>query len=283
MKKLKSLFTLKSIGLVLFAALALLLTNYADASTPESAETVVTATMGLGALKTDVWERGYNFIDWLIGENEAGRRNDFESQFLQDLKQGKKSVNAFSYYIRKLVGKDGKVKLIESADKNVEGITNMGEGLLGKGSFLSLTDIFVAYASSESVDDKPDMVVYTNHIYDNTTKYVAGTVDLNSTETGNQFMPVAAQAIPTKLINAELTIKNGNDVIIPQMLLSDLLVNNRSGVAMPGNGALALRVPKLISGELITTAEIQYPKNGTITASYNFIEMKLIGISITNK
>lgn len=273
----KSLFrTLTLLGVALVAAFGFLIGNV-EFSTPDA----VSVSFGLGALSPIIKDRGQAFLEFLAQSNNGV----IPAQLIEDIGAGRKVIDSYVYYVRTKVSTDGRVQVIDSAtNKRKEGYSSLNDGQIEKGSFAVITDLSIKYGFSASGGTTdPANVLYDSLIWDSTSQYAVGSGDTDSGATGNQLAAVAVQRIPTKFVNAEYKLSTGS-TIIQDGRIADCLINNKNGVSVNGDFALALRTPKIIrEGENIAF-DIVYPTGAAaMSADNHFVELALIGIKIRNR
>lgn len=275
----KNLFskTLAFLGVALIAGFGFLFTSTGvDAA---SANTVATATFGLGAVNGNLFDRAQAYFEFL------SRNNKLPDQLVTEINQGTKVLEPYAYYVRAKIGVAGRVKVIDTAStiKKV-GTTNLDRGVIESGTYHIVTDLSVKYGTSDTSNTDPSMVIYNNFVYDNTTTYAVGTSDVDAGATGAQAAAVAVQRIPTKLYNGEFKLLAGS-TLLQEGSMSDMFIQNLNGTGVNGEYAFALRAPKLIEQNQPVSFDIEFPENSANLASdkNHFVELKLIGMRIRNR
>lgn len=265
-------------GLALFA-LTVTVDSMLGTNTSESVQAAGMGGVGLLMLP-NMYERGRDFILKMIAE----RPNLFPTDILQQIADGQKTIDTAHYYFRKeIVTSDA--QFIKKTDNQVFGLRNFDKGALDKGVFFAFCDMEIGITQVLSSANKTaDNVKYSSLMYDNTTTYAAGTVDLNSDEAGNQFAPVAVSRIDDKLVNTEIQFNAGNDVIIKSEPINKYLVNNLNGIAVSGKNIVPQATPKIIAGEKFLDFQLRFPEGGSFTGSTDFfMELNFYGVELRDK
>lgn len=192
----------------------------------------------------------------------ANKANELNEQFKKDIMSGKATFFDGERYAAKLVtGATGLDEILDSSQNAKVGITNFEEARMPNNSNLLLAAMAIEYGqtTAASGDDNPDQAEYGN-IFD------AG---------GN---------VPLAILNAEIEVKSGGEVILPYTSVSKFFgVNGAALGDAQGRRVVQLSSPKLIKGGDEVQITLKKPDNGGLTAENDFIKVSLIGPEIMRK
>jgi len=185
--------------------------------------------------------------------------NRLSEQTRKDIQEGKKEFFLSDFYVRKkLDGFAGEIELIRVVDSAAIGITRFDKGVPIPHADIAVVAIGLAYA------------------YDATDLLVADQVRYASSEYLNTF--------PTKLVNADLVVKNGQHLII-ESRVKQFLANAYAdfGVGANDENNVLLPTPKLLQARKTTTANLKFPVNGAAPAHSHFVEVTFKGVYIADR
>lgn len=265
--------TIKHLSLFMLA----FLTAVIAIANPVAGFALATSGFGAGALNPDIRERAHKFLtDVMTGTDAVSEalRNKIGADVLREYQAGKLGVFQSPYYFRKEFVTSDRV-FIRNTDDMRDGYTNIDKARLEKDQVLILTDLRIQWAQAlTSGSPTADSVLYSDQVWDLTSEYAAGTVDLASGVKG----AVAVQRIPTKIVNGEFEFNCGPELILADRF-SNYFVNNLNGTQTHGNEYPSLRSPKIIKGNTALEFITKIPAGGTWPASTSFfMELSFGGI-----
>lgn len=180
--------------------------------------------------------------------------------------EGTKEIVMADFYIRKkIAGFSGIVDLIKMTDQKDVGVTNLDKAYIPKGTFFALCAVGMAYAydaqSGNAAINTPGAFRYSNSEYFTT--------------------------IPTKLINSEFHLLNGNKVLFRGVRTKKFFANAYAeyGIEANDENIVILPQPKLIDHEKQVVAQLEFASSDTLTAPSNshYIEIRLVGVYIIDR
>lgn len=184
-----------------------------------------------------------------------------------------RSVADFVLFTKKQIsGKTGGlVKVLEISDNMGDGIRNINGAKLPKGSNVFFDEVHLrwAFGASEHVD-----LPFSG--YTQQASWVSATA--NTTTLVNPF---AVYNINPGLLNAELEIKCGGDILITLPVNELIKETSTTGVENTSAGKFKLYIPKLLKEDTILEFNLKFGTVTTTIENYTYVYVGLKGI-ITN-
>lgn len=203
--------------------------------------------------KTSILEAGAKFL------SSDKVMSLFPTDIQTAIRSGDKEFAVAEYYIRKkFAALNGIQKMIKETDDRVAGVTNLDKGKLPTDTYVAAVAVGLAYgyhASSSEVTAPR----YSNSEYLNT--------------------------IPTKIVNSEFTLKNGDRTIISART-KKFLSNAYSefGVEANEENYVLLPQPKLLDPKKMNAADFEFANDAVATPANNhFIEVVIYGVQIIDR
>jgi hypothetical protein len=243
------------------------------------------SAIGINGLAPALMDRGHLILNELVTfANNPSQANPYiqsilfdlqGTEVLENIKKGKMRAYASPYYFRKQYNTTTSPEnFILSSDKKQNGYTNLEDGRLPKGELLILTKLaFAWHQLASGGSETANQLLYSNLIWNKTSAYAAGSVDL---ATGVKDA-IAVRQISQAIVNAAFTVREENRIIV-QGNYSDYFVDNRDGVNVPANAYADVTIPKALVGD--RTLKLETSASGaTFESSTNFyLEVKLGGV-----
>ena len=207
-----------------------------------------------------ILERGAKFL----ASEAAKKRMDAET--VSAINDGTKEFFMADFYIRKkLAGFSGIVDLIKSTDQKDVAVTNLDKGFIPKGVYMALCAVGLAYA------------------YDAQT----GNGAINTPGAFRYSSSEYLATIPTKLINSEFHLLNGNKVLAKGIRAKKFFANAYAeyGVEANDENVVILPQPKFVSHDKPLVAQFEFSATDNIAAPSNshYVEIRLIGVYVADR
>jgi hypothetical protein len=203
--------------------------------------------------KTSILEAGAKF---LASEKVISL---FPSDIQAAIKNGEKEYIVAEYYIRKKFASLGGVqKMIKETDDRVAGVTNLDKGKFPTDTYMAIVAVGLGYG------------------------YHASSVEVTAPRYSNSEY---LNTIPTKIVNSEFTLKNGDRTIISARA-KKFFANAYSefGVEANEENYVLLPQPKLADPKKMNTADFEFAADAVATPANNhFIEIVMYGVQIVDR
>ena len=211
-------------------------------------------------LTDKIVERGAAFLS---SEKIKARMN---SETRTAIDEGTKEFYIADFYIRKkLPGFSGIVDVIKSVDQKDVGVTNLDKGFIPKGVYLALCAVGIAYA------------------YDGQ----SGNAGINTPGAFRYSSSEYLSTIPTKLINSEFHLLNGNKVLMKSVRTKKFFANAYAeyGVEANDENVVLLTQPKFVDHEKQLYAQFEFSSTDNLSAPANshYVEIRLLGVYVADR
>jgi hypothetical protein len=211
---------------------------------------------------------------------------------LNQLNSGDKVLKEGHHYFRKRIASNSEpasiVDIIKGTDAKAVGEMSFDKAALAQGEIFCVSHIGLSYAKNTGGANLfAQDLLYSNSVF-NARAYENGTVDSNSTETGNQFFPVESQLIPNKFLSAEVRFKFGNERWLEGQFKDFCKyhkVNTSEGLGAFDTGIVKeLGLPKILDNTKMMGFEIEFGANSTaVGAADYYIGIDYYGIKVVDK
>ncbi|MDI1233175.1 MAG: hypothetical protein PSX81_02710 [bacterium] len=231
-------------------------------------------------------QQSQNALTAIATELQLSGRTDIATA----ITSGRKRAVENTHYFRKPVSTTagdltGTIKLVEETDVFAKGKISLSAGKLPSGTIMAITKIALEYSSHAS-DTDATTKVFNNNIFD-AEAYAAGTVDLNSTETGNQLLGVSSRRVPIKLLNATFVLFHGTNPIAKGIVGDFFKVGEKDfseGLGAENKSLFKTIQPLYVADD---TAKfdlvIDMPSTGSAGSLIHYLGFKLFGMEIIDR
>lgn len=172
----------------------------------------------------------------------------------------------------------GQVNLIDTGLNIADGTTNLQAGSIPKDQVFAVRAIALRFATGTS---SAPASFYSNAIYNNVQ------TDTNTAAGAAKTITNFAQRIPNGLINADIEIKCGTDIILERQTIKRYfaersLVNNNTSDSM-FEDAVELAEPAYLTGGQPISVTIFFPTGASTLAATDNIEVEFYGVGTGRK
>jgi hypothetical protein len=173
----------------------------------------------------------------------------------------------------------GQVNLIDTGLNITDGVTNLQAGAIPKDQVFAVRAIALRYSKNAS-STTAQASLYSNAIYDNVNTYSAAP---GSSTTFTNY----AQRLPIALLNADIEIKCGTDIILERQTAKRFfsersIVNNNTSDSMYED-AIELAEPAYLTGGQAISVTIFFPNGSSALGQYDNIEVEFFGVGTGRK